>query len=218
MLESRETVRELAMFPLLTVLHPYAVLPLQVFEQRYRQLTMRCVEEGGDLGVVLIERGSDVGGWDVRCAVGASGAIEDVASFADGRFALVVRGKQRVRVRRWLSEEPYPRALVEEIETIPLDPGAPCDRSAYDRAYVSVRRARALLSELGDIAPLPAGFELGDNLDVAAWRLCALAPLRPADSQRLLEVDDAINRLELLGLLTDAVADKAMQLLAKGVR
>ena len=66
--------RRLPMFPLGTVLFPYAVLPLHVFEPRYRALTEHCLAGDGCFGVVLIERGSEVGGGDTRFAVAPSRA------------------------------------------------------------------------------------------------------------------------------------------------
>jgi uncharacterized protein len=58
------------MFPLGTVLFPHALLPLHVFEPRYRLMTRRVLAGDGELGVVLIERGSEVGGGDTRFGVG----------------------------------------------------------------------------------------------------------------------------------------------------
>lgn len=111
------------MFPLSTVLFPHARLPLQVFEARYRSLVADCLAGDGCFGVVLIARGSEVGGGDERMAVGTIAAIEHAEPVADGRWFLVAAGRRRVRVRRWLGEEPYPRAVVEEDPGAPSEPG-----------------------------------------------------------------------------------------------
>ena len=76
------------MFPLGSVLFPSAYLPLHVFEERYRQLVRDCLAGNGEFGVVLIERGSEVGGGDVRTEVGTVARIVEVTEFDDGRFAL----------------------------------------------------------------------------------------------------------------------------------
>src|SRR4051812_26706984 len=60
--------KPLPMFPLGTVLFPHAVLPLHVFEPRYRALVETCLHSDGRFGVVLIERGYEVGGGDARFA------------------------------------------------------------------------------------------------------------------------------------------------------
>ena len=98
------------MFPLGTVLLPSGVLPLHVFEPRYRRLAEDCLEGVPEFGVVLIERGSEVGGGDQRTAVGTVARIVEAATFDDGRYALGTVGVRRIRVVRWLEDDPYPRA------------------------------------------------------------------------------------------------------------
>ena len=63
------------MFPLGSVLLPGVVMPLHIFEPRYRALARRCLEGDRRFGVVLIERGSEVGGGDVRCGVGTRAEV-----------------------------------------------------------------------------------------------------------------------------------------------
>ena len=102
------------MFPLGTVLLPSLLLPLHVFEPRYRTLVDDCVAGDGEFGVVLIERGSEVGGGDVRTDVGTVARILEVERFDDGRFAVAAVGTRRIRVERWLDDDPYPRAEVHD--------------------------------------------------------------------------------------------------------
>ena len=66
--------RLLPMFPLGTVLFPHALLPLRVFEPRYRTMTAHVMRGDAEFGVVLIERGSEVGGGDIRFDVGTGGS------------------------------------------------------------------------------------------------------------------------------------------------
>src|SRR5215475_10761205 len=105
--------RVLPMFPLGSPLLPFAPLPLHVFEPRYRTLLADCLAGSREFGVVLIERGSEVGGGDQRFDVGTVARIADVVPFADGRSALTAVGTSRLRVLEWLPENPYPRARVE---------------------------------------------------------------------------------------------------------
>jgi Lon protease-like protein len=81
------------MFPLGTVLFPGGVVPLHVFEPRYRALTGYCLERDERLGIVLIERGSEVGGGDVRFRVGTRGVIARAQALPDGRWLVVVVGE-----------------------------------------------------------------------------------------------------------------------------
>lgn len=111
-----------------------------------------------------------------------------------------------------MGEEPYPTALIEEL---PDEPLVSCDE-LLDRTFKAVRRARALLSELGEAAALPYDTRLGTSADEIAWRLCGLAPLTPFDAQRLLELDDRVERLRALEALCEAFAADLHRLLAGG--
>src|SRR3954468_16235525 len=101
------------LFPLGSVLLPGAVLPLHVFEPRYRALVADCLAaDEHEFGVVLIDRGHEVGGGDVRRVAGTVARMIQVAQLDGGRFAAAGGGPGRRRVERGLREEPYPRADV----------------------------------------------------------------------------------------------------------
>jgi len=199
---------ELAMFPLGTVLFPGIAMSLHVFEPRYQALTRSCLDGDGHLGIVLIERGSEVGGGDVRFAVGTRARIAEAVALDDGRWLLVLVGVDRIRVDRWLPELPFPRAVVEVLVDEAPGPGA---RPLRDEVEGLLRRAIALKAQLDeiDIAPTgaPATVSLAAEADVAAWQAAAVAPVGPADAQRVLEADGTDRRLSLLvELLGDEVA------------
>lgn len=200
------------MFPLSTVLFPHAALPLHVFEPRYQALVADCLAGRGEFGVVLIERGSEVGGGDSRHGVGTIARMELASPLPQGRWMLMTRGTRRLRVAEWLPDDPYPMAMVEELA--PGDDGA--DEGLLERATASVRRARALLSELGETPPMGTAVELGEDLDAAAWRLCALCPVTAHDGQRLLETEGTAERLRLVSSLADDVSEDLTRLLAEG--
>src|SRR5687767_5279898 len=101
---------ELPMFPLGTVLLPGGVLPLHIFEPRYREMIRTCLDGDGTFGVVLIERGSEVGGGDVRSDAGTLARIVEASETDDGRWGVVAVGAARIRVAAWLPDDPFPRA------------------------------------------------------------------------------------------------------------
>src|SRR6185437_15262121 len=80
--------RLIPMFPLGTVLFPHALLPLRVFEPRYRVMTERVLKAEREFGVVLIERGSEVGGGDTRFDVGTVAQIVRAQQLGDGGYVL----------------------------------------------------------------------------------------------------------------------------------
>jgi Lon protease-like protein len=189
------TGRRLGMFPLSTVLFPHAEMPLHVFEPRYRALTADCLEGDARFGIVLIERGSEVGGGDQRSTMGTVAVITRAAALADGRWLLIVRGESLFRIDQWLGEEPYPLALVQTSEAVGDDP---VDPALLHRATQCIRRTRGLLAEQGDAAALPAETVFDDDPVVATWQLCAEAPLSTYDAQRILAAPSTGQRLELL--------------------
>jgi uncharacterized protein len=193
----------LPMFPLNTVLFPGVAMPLHVFEPRYRALTRHCLDGDGRFGVVLIERGSEVGGGDARLSVGTCARIVEAAELPDGRWVLMVLGIERVSVRRWLPDDPYPQAEVDVLDESPAGPDAEEQRGVVERL---LRRALALKAELGEPAAA-ATVELDADAAVAAYQAAALAPLGPLDCQRVLEQNGADERpAALAALLTDEVS------------
>ncbi|MDQ1399111.1 MAG: ATP-dependent Lon protease [Acidimicrobiaceae bacterium] len=211
----------LPMFPLGTVLVPHGILPLHVFEPRYRVLMFDCMRGEPEFGVVLIERGSEVGGDDQRFGVATVARIAQASELADGRWVVLALGTRRVDVREWLPDDPYPLALVDERAEHPWptsgsdpasDPDPASDQDAADRlaetfdgAERAVRRILALAAELGDEVA-PASVELSEGRAVAAWQLLAVAPIGSLDKQRLLGIDDHAERLRALQELAEEQA------------
>jgi uncharacterized protein len=197
----------LPMFPLSAVLFPHASMPLHVFEPRYRELMRDCLAGDSRFGVVLIERGSEVGGGDERSALGTRGVITRAVELPDGRWVLELAGEARIEVEQWLPDDPYPVALVREPARAPDAGDAGPLVGAAERR---VRRARALLAEQGGAPPLSPELALdgGGDAERASWQLCAAAPLSAYDAQRLLACESAPARLQLLaGLMEEVEVD-----------
>jgi Lon protease-like protein len=189
------------MFPLGTVLLPGGVLPLHVFEPRYRALVRDCLAGSKEFGVALIERGSEVGGNDVRSDLGTMAGIVQAEELPDGRWGLITVGLRRIRIDAWLEDGPYPRADVTDWP----DPDPVIDLAGPVADVVArLRRVLALAAEAGDAAA-PATVELADEPEVAAYQAASLAPIGPLDRQRLLAAPSPEARVELLqALLAEA--------------
>jgi uncharacterized protein len=181
------------MFPLGSVLVPGMILPLHVFEPRYRALVRDCLAGDREFGVVLIERGSEVGGGDVRTDVGTMARILRADELPDGRFAVGAVGMRRIRVDAWLDDDPYPRAEVSDWPDAETAEGSDVDDLVAGVGRL-LRRAAALLAELGEPAP-PVDLALADDPLVASYQGVAVAPLGPADRQALLAAPSAPARL-----------------------
>src|SRR4051794_2814499 len=162
------------MFPLGSVLLPGMVLPLHVFEPRYRALVRDCLDGDREFGVALIERGSEVGGGDIRAMAGTIAEILQAEEFDDGRWALVAVGTRRVRVQGWLPDDPYPVAEVDDWPDVPPRDLADADEAYRDRV-AALRRVLALAVELG--AEADPMVELSDDPVAGSYQIGVLAPL-----------------------------------------
>lgn len=186
----------LPMFPLGTPLVPGALLPLQIFEPRY-QLLMSDVLAASEpeFGVVLIERGHEVGGGDIRSLVGTVARIVDTQMLADGRRMVIALGTRRIRVDEWLADDEYPMALVSDW---PDGSHEDVEAAEFVRIYDYLIEVSRLVERLGGPIPRFDSVELSVDPTFASFQLVALAPIGPADRQRMLQCDGPVRRLELL--------------------
>ena len=204
-IELSDLPNPLPMFPLGSVLFPGQILPLHIFETRYMEMMAHCLgedDEGDKLfGVVLIERGSEVGGGDVRTNVGTAARIVSHRSLDGGRMAVLAVGERRMRVSEWLEDDPYPQA---EAEVWPCEGKSALAKAAdlFASAEAAVRRVWALRREMGATDPEPA--EEFPRTSVGSFGLAARIPLQQFDRQKLLAAPSVAERLRLLEeLLTE---------------
>ncbi|HVR32404.1 MAG TPA: LON peptidase substrate-binding domain-containing protein [Acidimicrobiia bacterium] len=190
----------LAMFPLGTVIFPYSGVPLRVFEPRYVVLLEAVLSDQNTFGSVLIERGFEVGGGDVRSAVGTRLRVLAHQDLPDGHHAILVAGVERIRVIEWLEDDPHPWAVVEPFpdvdgEVIDLRAGV-CSR---------LERMLAMASELGaDTADVD--LDVGEDPVAMSYQLAALVPVTALDSYALLCAPGPRERMQLAaGLLDDQI-------------
>jgi uncharacterized protein len=186
---------ELPMFPLSTVIFPHQRVPLHVFERRYRRLVDDVHAGDGHFGICLIARGSEVGGGDERVDVGTLVELKALFPFSDGRSMMVVDGKERVSVREWLPDGPYPRAIVAPLP----ESRHPKDAALLDATENEVRALRNLHSEMYPDSCMERDCELEVDVDVRTWQLCAMTPMATLDQLRLLSINCADERLAALG-------------------
>lgn len=196
--ESADNAVILPQFPLGSVLFPSMALGLQVFEPRYRQLLDDINYEGGEFGVVLISRGSEAGGGDQRFDVGCRARIVACEAMGDGQYRLVAAGVDRYRVRRWLPDDPYPKAEIEPWPDPPEDEG----RTSWAQQVASVvEQLEACLHRSGVAGGFDESLVDGPDLGPITMALATLSPVGPLDKHRLLSAAGARERLDLLDQL-----------------
>jgi len=191
----------LPMFPLGTVLFPHMPLSLRIFEERYVVMLSRVLQDDvSEFGVVLIERGQEVGGGEHRFGVGTVARIVQLEA-SEGFIGLVAEGERRIRVDEWLDDAPHPQAEVVELDPLVWDDDLLVDLvSAEDTV-------RSTLARLDDEARWPADVELTDEPVARAWQLAGIAPLGPLDQVALLQADSMAELLEGIVTRTEAAGE-----------
>lgn len=188
----------LPMFPLGGALLPGERLPLHVFEPRYQALVRDCLNatEGPVFGTVLIARGHEVGGGDIRHDVGTAVRIVSHVGIGDGRWALDCVGEERIRIQHWLGDDPYPRAEVQPWP-VPATGRVSDDQLRHltdkiTELYIVLTRVRELRDD-----PPPAPPRMFDVLEQPGDHLYALAswvPMGAADKFAVLVAETADER------------------------
>jgi uncharacterized protein len=184
------------MFPLNSVLFPYTPLRLRVFEERYLIMLAELLKnEDARFGVVLIERGREVGGGEQRFGVGTIAEIIQLGA-QEGFVGLIAQGGRRFEVTHWLEDAPHPRAQISEIADLQWDIGLGELRETTEHL---VRRTLAVASEFAENV-WPADVELSADPVAAAWQLAAISPLNALDQVGLLR---STSCAELLGRVSE---------------
>ena len=187
---SAEQAGEIPLFPLQTVLFPGGRLPLRIFEQRYMEMAKACLRDGTPFGVCLIREGGEVGAPALPEAVGCTARIIEWDMPQLGLLQVVARGERRLRIlaRRVQSDG----LALARVELLGDEQDATLDPQTDLCARVLRRIVEAAPADLVEAPP---------RYDSGAWvsaRLAEILPLSPASKQRLLEMDDARDRIEIL--------------------
>ncbi len=163
-------MQRLPLFPLNLVLFPGAQLPLHIFEQRYRLMVSRCIEEQKPFGVVFIREGHEVGGHVVPHLVGTVASIESAYRLADGRMYIVTVGQGRFRINYPLTVDPYMVAMVTMLEE---ETGEADQAKALTQVYAEyqqrVTAATGMRSTALDLPSDPSSlsYTLADQMQLA---------------------------------------------------
>ena len=179
-------VRELPLFPLPLVLLPTEVVPLHIFEDRYKEMIGLCVSEHRDFGIVWM---SDSELKDVGCTATVAEVLE---TLEDGRMNILVRGGTPFRLLERQEHHAYPAGTVELLgDEHPVEPEemGPEAREGY----------ADLLESLTEERPEDAALA-----ELSAYEMAATVDIEPEVKQGLLELRSEGARLRLLARLFKA--------------
>jgi uncharacterized protein len=181
------------MFPLGSVLLPAMPLPLRIFEPRYLKLLGDLMaSEKPEFGVVLIERGKEVGGGEKRMSIGTIASVTEIGTTQEF-LGLESYGSQRFRVNAWLPDDPYPLADIDLLPDLIWD-----DSLLPAKAHLEtkVRQLLAFVSEFGNLQ-FGADIEFSEDPMEACWQMAGVLPVGPLDQIDLLSsqsADELISR------------------------
>lgn len=193
MADNLEHLDEIAIFPLATVLFPGALLPLHIFEDRYKQMMRYAIDNGGVFG--LAYRNDAAIGRETPPEIGSVGCvakINAVVPLDDGRMNVISTGLVRYRVVGLQSSTPFIVARVEPL-TDDLEPGADLDRiveDITDTCRKFLEAAQAL-----DESNAPINPELPDDPESFSLLVCSALPIDNDTKQALLEITSTRLRL-----------------------
>lgn len=186
---------KLPLFPLGSVLYPGLVLPLHIFEDRYRQLVADLLErpEPRQFGVVAIRYGRETGidGVSALYETGCTAELQRVEPYEDGRFDLVTVGAQRFRLLGLGEQAPY---FTGEVEWLPEEIGDEAETAlVLGAVQQSFRSYLALIAERGGAhVTIP---EMPDEPMLMSYLVAAAVVVDLPVKQRLLEEPNAQQRL-----------------------
>jgi uncharacterized protein len=185
----------LPLFPLGTVLYPGLLLPLHIFEERYRQLVRDLLDgpEPRRFGVIAIRRGRETGvdGISSLHEIGCTAIVRQIQKHDDGRFDLVTVGTQRFQLAGLDHSKPY---LQGEVDLLAEDTG---DEPAAGLAAQAVLGAfRAYLDALAGRGVTQAAVpDLPEEPAALSYLVAASMIMDLPDKQALLAQPDALHRL-----------------------
>ena len=183
--------RNLPLFPLNTVLFPNASLPLQIFEERYKQMLEDCLQADSRFGVILIKAGSEVGEPAIPHSMGTVAHIIQVHEVSGGRRFISALGERRFRIKEITQYSPYMSAQVEVIE----DEGDVwLPHSEMDSIHRAVTEyVRLIMGLKGGWINHP---HLATDPVALSYYIAGLIEVRLSEKQTLLEESSASKRLE----------------------
>ncbi|MFN7019035.1 MAG: LON peptidase substrate-binding domain-containing protein [Fimbriimonadales bacterium] len=192
-----DTIWTIPLFPLETVLFPYTALPMHIFEPRYREMVMYCLEHDSPFGAVLIREGREVGDPDaVPYEVGTLARIGRLRRQPDGRFHLLALGEERFQIVRLIrGEAPYLKAQVRLWRD--FEPFSWEEEQRY--ANEVAEQFREFLRKALDAGGLRVEeIELPRNPTALSFAIAGTLQLDLPLRQYLLELQDTMERLRLL--------------------
>jgi Lon protease-like protein len=175
-----DVLERFPLFPLGLVLLPQELVPLHIFEERYKQMINECLEGDGEFGIVWL---ADDGLRDIGCSARIERVIE---RFDDGRMNILVVGSRPFRLMQRIEDMAYPAGDVELLDDFDPDGDPELAEQARARYAELVEAATEEKPDLEEIAQLDA------------YGMAATVEHPPEAKQALLELRTENDRLRMV--------------------
>jgi Lon protease-like protein len=183
-----DRIESFPIFPLPLVLLPTEVAPLHIFEERYKQMINRCLDDSAEFGIVWL---GDEGLAEIGCTARITELIDRMD---DGRMNILVRGGRPFRLLRRVDDLAYPAGDIELLDDEEDAPGAHTEAARSSYAEV--------VEKATDERPGPE-----DLAGMDAYGMAATIELEPALKQNLLDSRSEDERLDMV----EALFEKAVE-------
>ena len=184
------------LFPLHTVLFPYAQIRLHIFEERYKEMISECVEFEKPLGIVLIRSGDEVGSLAEPYLIGTAVHIEKVEYFNDGQLDIQIIGERRFRIRELDDSRNYLVGKVEPLIEHVIDEG---NEPFAESLFLQAREEFSLLvQKLFSRQEFKVQVVFPSDPMVLSFTIANLLAMENLEKQRLLETTDTVERIQAL--------------------
>lgn len=206
-------IRELALFPLNTVLFPGAALPLQIFEDRYKQMLRDCLDDDMRFGISLIKSGNETGEPAIPYPIGAVAHITQVNEIRGGRFFVAIVGEHRFKIARIIQYRPY---MIADVDILTEPPPDDATLARMGEVKQALNRYMSLISGLqgGWSSQTPAS-----NDPIAlSYYIAEVLRLDLTEKQALLEQPTTAARLDAERELLERDLDILRQRVAEEMR
>ena len=190
---------EIPLFPLPSlVLFPHIVVPLHVFEERYKLMINGCIDRGEVFGLLLLRSGADEEREETIHRVGVTARIVEVERLDEGRLNILCEGERRFRIYRFTQQTPFWKGTVDFFE----DKDQPAKESLYEQVAELYRSVAALSSKLS--GSQETDMALPESATDLSYMVSYVLDIDSEEKQKLLEMDSTAERLRmLLAHLTD---------------
>jgi Lon protease-like protein len=205
---------EIPLFPLPLVLFPQVVVPLHIFEERYRMMINRCIEESSAFGIVLIPPGTSVESEATIRFVGVTARVIQFDRIEDGRINIMAAGETRFRILQFTGSKPYWTANVEFFEDDPESEESL--QVSYNDVVRLYRELHQLVAQLRGVTIEDSEIRIPVSPATLSHMVSFVLELDVESKQALLEMTSIEGRLKTLTVHLEEATQRLNTEIARG--